>query len=243
MLTKAALGAAIEAARIKKGVTKKQLAEHFGVKPPSVQDWVNKGTIGKDRMLALLQYFSDVVGPEHWGLTNWPNPQHAIEGSTAYLARDVSHPISYAGLSSTERVPVTGTLEMANEEQMKLIRPQGNKPIGSVDSPAGAPGAYAVRIVGDWLYPTARHGACLVIEPHGQCVAGELVLVLRIDGGVDVCELVATRSDSVTLVPANGGQRVTMARANVESIHAIVAVVSASKFRPAAQPLPQLPAP
>jgi Peptidase S24-like/Helix-turn-helix len=243
MLTKAALGAAIEAARIKKGVTKQELAQQFGVKPPSVQDWVKKGSIEKDRLLALFQYFSDVVGPDHWGLAYWPNAQHASAGSSVFQAQELSHPISYAGLSSTERVPVTGTLEMADEEQMKLIRPRGGKAIGSVDAPAGAPGGYAVRVVGDWLYPTARHGACLVVEPHGQCVAGELVLVFRANGVVEVCELVAARTDSVTLVPANGGQRLTLARSEVESIHAIVAVVAASKFRPAAQPLPQLPPP
>lgn len=243
MLTKAALGAAIEAARIKKGVSKQDLAQQFGVKPPSVQDWVKKGSIEKNRLLALFEYFSDVVGPDHWGLPNWPNPQHALAGSGRYQAQEMSHPVSYAGVPSTERVPVTGTLEMADDAQMKLMKPRSGKAIGSVDAPAGAPGAYAVRVVGDWLYPTARHGACLVVEPHGQCVAGELVLVFRTSGVVEVCEFVATRTDSVTLVPANGGQRLTLASSEVESIHAIVAVVAASKFRAIAQPLPRLPAP
>ena len=68
MLTGQALGAAIEAARKKKKVTKKAMADAFGVSPPAVQDWVTRGTIDKARLQALWEYFSDVVGPEHWGL-------------------------------------------------------------------------------------------------------------------------------------------------------------------------------
>lgn len=69
MLTGKELGAAIEAARIAKGVNKKQLAEAFGVKPPSVQGWVNTGRIDKSKLMELIAYFADTVGPEHWGIT------------------------------------------------------------------------------------------------------------------------------------------------------------------------------
>lgn len=68
MYTGKQLGAAIDSARKLKGMSKKALADHFGVKPPSVQDWVNKGTIDKDKLSELWKLFSDVVGPEHWGI-------------------------------------------------------------------------------------------------------------------------------------------------------------------------------
>lgn len=68
MLTGKELGAAIEAARVMKRVTKKAMAEHFGVAPPSIQDWVNRGTIDKSRLPDLWDYFKDVVGASHWGL-------------------------------------------------------------------------------------------------------------------------------------------------------------------------------
>ena len=68
MLTGPDLGAAIEAARIAKGVSKKQLADDFLVKPPSIQGWVKNGRIDKSKLMDVITYFSDVVGPEHWGL-------------------------------------------------------------------------------------------------------------------------------------------------------------------------------
>lgn len=68
MLTGPDLGAAIEAARIAKGVSKKQLADDFSVKPPSVQGWVKNGRIDKSKLMDVIAYFSDVVGPDHWGM-------------------------------------------------------------------------------------------------------------------------------------------------------------------------------
>lgn len=68
MLTGPDLGAAIEAARIAKGVSKKKIADDFKVKPPSIQGWVKTGRIDKSKLMDVINYFADVVGPEHWGL-------------------------------------------------------------------------------------------------------------------------------------------------------------------------------
>ncbi|EXF45240.1 Cro/CI family transcriptional regulator [Pseudomonas sp. BAY1663] len=68
MLTGPELGAAIEAARIKKNVPKNALAKVFGISAPSVNGWVATGRIDKSKLIEVIRYFSDVVGPEHWGL-------------------------------------------------------------------------------------------------------------------------------------------------------------------------------
>ena len=89
MLTGKELGAAIESARRRKGVTKKALADHFHVKPPTVQDWVNRGTIDKARLPALWAYFADTVPPSHWGLARYPTeaPGLATEHDEAWPLR------------------------------------------------------------------------------------------------------------------------------------------------------------
>ena len=73
MLTGKQLGAAIAVAidrKISSGAikSKAEIARHFGIKPPSIYDWINKGSISKDKLEKLWAYFDDVVGPEHWGL-------------------------------------------------------------------------------------------------------------------------------------------------------------------------------
>lgn len=54
--------------------SKAAIARHFGMKPPSLSDWVKKGSVAKEKLPELWRYFSDVVGPEHWGLSasEWP---------------------------------------------------------------------------------------------------------------------------------------------------------------------------
>ncbi|WP_109512826.1 S24 family peptidase [Pseudomonas ovata] len=54
-----------------KGVSKKQLADDFGVKPPSIQGWVKYGRIDKAKLIELIQYFSPEVSLSHWGLSQW----------------------------------------------------------------------------------------------------------------------------------------------------------------------------
>ncbi|WP_443692035.1 hypothetical protein ACRZ5O_22665 [Pseudomonas protegens] len=69
MLTGKELGDAIESARIAKGVSKKKLADDFGVAAPSVQGWVKYGRIDKGKLFQLIEYFKDVVKPMHWGIS------------------------------------------------------------------------------------------------------------------------------------------------------------------------------
>lgn len=71
MLKGKELGAAIESARRAKNVTKVEIAKRFGVKPPSVQGWVKEGRIDKGKLMQLIEYFSDSVPLEHWGLGGW----------------------------------------------------------------------------------------------------------------------------------------------------------------------------
>ncbi|WP_045952833.1 S24 family peptidase [Achromobacter xylosoxidans] len=78
MLNGTDLGAAIKAAiekKIASGAVASQaaIARHFNVRPPSIHDWIKKGSISKDKLPELWRYFSDVVGPEHWGLKSWPD--------------------------------------------------------------------------------------------------------------------------------------------------------------------------
>lgn len=83
MLTGKELGEAIRSAMRKKGMTPSELAKAFDIKPPSVSGWFTTGRISKANFERLRVMFSDVVGPEHWGLTN-PQINHVAESGTTY---------------------------------------------------------------------------------------------------------------------------------------------------------------
>lgn len=79
MLTGSELGKAIAAAiQMKKDcgaiTSQKEVADHFGIKPPSLVAWIKRGTVSKGKLPELWRYFSDVAGPAHWGMTEseWP---------------------------------------------------------------------------------------------------------------------------------------------------------------------------
>lgn len=98
MLTGPELGAAIEAARIAKGVSKKKLADDFAVKPPSVQGWVKNGRIDKSKLMDVIAYFADVVGPDHWGLRPGFSYENLPDDSAvmAITANHAQQPVSSA---------------------------------------------------------------------------------------------------------------------------------------------------
>lgn len=86
MLHGIALGQALKLAIQKKGVSDADVARAFGVKPPSVNDWKSFGRVHKKHTQKLVEYFSDVVGPEHWGLeihatTSPLIPQYNVAGA------------------------------------------------------------------------------------------------------------------------------------------------------------------
>lgn len=62
------LGQALAEAIEKKGVKKAEVARFFGIKQPSLSDWIKSGRIGKQHIDKLIEYFSDVVEPSHFGI-------------------------------------------------------------------------------------------------------------------------------------------------------------------------------
>ncbi|MCA3000285.1 MAG: helix-turn-helix transcriptional regulator [Rhodocyclaceae bacterium] len=69
MLTGKDLGDALQEAMRRKGVSQAVVARYFGVKAPSVSDWIKFGRIDKRHLERLFDFFSDVCDMAFWGLT------------------------------------------------------------------------------------------------------------------------------------------------------------------------------
>lgn len=83
----AALAAAIRGALRLKQKTQRQFAADMGVAAPTVSIWMSRGVIGRTKLSAVMVYFADVVGPDHWGpayrsaaiaLTQLPERERAL---------------------------------------------------------------------------------------------------------------------------------------------------------------------
>lgn len=126
MLTGKELGAAIAAAidlKIASGAisSKVEVARAFGVRPPSIHDWINKGTISKNKLPLLWDYFSDVVGPSHWGITQ-KTVQHAAALTVTSPARvDDPTPNGYVRLQHLSPKPSMGMGALI-DEPVRVVR-------------------------------------------------------------------------------------------------------------------------
>lgn len=87
MLKGEELGRAIESALKMSGMSQRDLAAHFGVKPPSVTGWIKTGRVSKDKLPKLFVIFQPWVGPEHWGLTE---TEYSLMGAAGPVSRSGS---------------------------------------------------------------------------------------------------------------------------------------------------------
>jgi hypothetical protein len=132
MLTGPELGAAIEAARIAKGVSKKQLADDFEVKPPSVQGWVKNGRIDKSKLMDVIAYFSDVVGPDHWGMRpGFTYSETSLENRKLILGGAENAPASSA--ADKVRQMLEGKALDDDRLQKILAIAEGDEPEGNIE--------------------------------------------------------------------------------------------------------------
>lgn len=91
MHTGKTLASALASAIELKGVRQEDVAAAFGVKQPSVSDWLKHGRMHKKHLTRLVEYFGDVVGPEHWGMPSSWRPTSAPLDESSPLAAGIAY--------------------------------------------------------------------------------------------------------------------------------------------------------
>lgn len=140
MLSGKDLGRAIEQAIKKKlssgtAKTKAEIARHFNIKPPSIHDWINRGSISKEKLPELWNYFSDVVGPEHWGLKDFPH-QSATQDNPRDLAEHDRVANLYIQASPERKAVVDYLLSSSYGEQPTWVDSDVRAYVTTLDSKA-----------------------------------------------------------------------------------------------------------
>lgn len=167
MLTGKELGAAIGEAITKKGVSKVKVAQHFGVKGPSVHGWIDTGTISKDKLPALWEYFSDVVGPEHWGLNTFPGG----------IAKPAANHGNTSPAEIKGRVPLISWTTAGNwGEIVDNFQPGDADEWISTTANIG-PYSFALKIDGNSMEPKIPNGSTVIVDPDGDAKHRSIVIV------------------------------------------------------------------
>lgn len=92
-------------------------------------------------------------------------------------------------------------------------------------------GSIAIRVRGDSMLPSIKDGWFVIIEPSGQPVVDEYVLLKFKDGKKMVKNLLQIKSDCYVVESVNGGERITAMMEDLDDILAISAVVPPSKHK------------
>lgn len=177
MLNKRELGHAIETAierKIESGAIQSisDVARHFGVKAPSVHGWIKTGAISKDKLPELWRYFADVVGPEHWGLAEWPAALPEAPGSeSARIDANVSPAAPPRG-----RIPVISEVQAGHfTEVVDNYHPGDADEWLEVSCPVNRH-TFALIVTGDSMEPEFPSGVRVVVEPDLQWENGDYVV-------------------------------------------------------------------
>lgn len=179
MYTGEKLGEAIKTAMKLKDVTQSEVADKFGVRQPSVAGWIKSGRIGKKHIDDLIEYFSDVVPPSHFGIENMvmssePLPYRTDEGNYTLNPRNTE------GKMLIEQLDITGAQgegAPALYDYPDLLNiigfsyEQGYKLFGRRD----ANKIKLVSTVGDSMSPTIPSGATIFLDISEQRFMGDAI--------------------------------------------------------------------
>jgi len=177
MLTGKLLGQAIDSARKRKGVSKAQLARDFGVKAPSVQSWIERGTISKDKLMELTRYFNDVAGPEHWGepalsnVVRMPAAKHKTDQHSITISRfDIGASMGKGKLAPEGYVDAVQRITVSKEYLTRAVSYSASSNLAMITG------------FGDSMVGTYSDGDLLLVDRGVTAIKLDAVYVLLYQG-------------------------------------------------------------
>ncbi len=179
MYTGEKLGEAIKTAMKLKDVTQSEVADKFGVRQPSVAGWIKSGRIGKKHIDDLIEYFSDVVPPSHFGIENMvvantPLPYRTDEGQYILNPKNTKDKVLIEQLDITGAQGDGAPSIYDYPDLLNIIGfscEQGYKLFGRRDTNK----IKLVSTVGDSMSPTIPSGATIFLDISEQRFMGDAI--------------------------------------------------------------------
>ena len=179
MYTGEKLGEAIKTAMKLKDVTQSEVADKFGVRQPSVSGWIKSGRVGKKHIDDLIEYFSDVVPPSHFGIENMvvantPLPYRTDEGQYILNPKNTKDKVLIEQLDITGAQGDGAPSIYDYPDLLNIIGfsyEQGYKLFGRRDTNK----IKLVSTVGDSMSPTIPSGATIFLDISEQRFMGDAI--------------------------------------------------------------------
>ena len=128
-------------------------------------------------------------------------------------------------------VPVRGSAQMGDDGFWLELDYMGDGGDGYLEVTGASEKAYAIRPVGDSMYPALRSGWYMVFEPNLEPCAGEYVHVVLKDGRNMIKEYVSCQHGILTLISVNGNRRLSFRCDEVEVLNPFIGIQPPSRLR------------
>lgn len=216
-------------------MTRAQLARACGVSQGAVTQWLDGTTKNLKSEVALAM--EAATNYRALWITSGKGPKRVWRGvepdSPDVTDVEPKNVIPLALPSARlRRIPVVGTARMGEQGFYEELSAAPGAGDGYIEITTADPNAFVLRVRGTSMAPAIRDGWYVIVEPNATPAPGEYVLVKLRDGQKMVKELLIQRPGSIEIMSVNGGERRTIYPEELESMLAVVAVVSPSKWQP-----------
>ncbi len=172
------------------------------------------------------------------GITN--KGKNAVIGNS--LARDMERSLNlpdgwldvldYPARKKSSRrfVPVVGSAQMGSEGYWQDEKGIKLGEYGYLEVYRVKTKAYAIRALGESMFPAIRSGWYVVFDPDKNLCSGEFVHVKLKDGRNFIKEFVSLQNGLVNLISVNGGERVSFETEEIDTLTACVEIQPPSRL-------------
>lgn len=184
-----------------------------------------------------------MVGVSKAAISKWENGMELSFNNAAALARSVGVSLDELKYGTSElrepstsyqtsRIPIVGTTQAGpDKEWFDLGFPAGWSD-EYIDFPAKSPNVYALKVAGNSMAPRILEGEAVIVNPNGQPMFGEEVVVKCSSGEVMVKVLVNIQNNQVILDSHNAGfDRIVRSQNDIVFIHPVISVARMSSIR------------
>lgn len=202
------LGQAISEAIKRKNVSQKEVADHFGVKQPSVSGWIKNGRIDKKHLDKLIDYFSDVVTPSHFGIETF-KVLKSNEESSIRFPRLNAEATCGAGTINDHYIEVVDYVTVAAAWAREKLGGNLNK-------------IQVITARGDSMEPTIEDGDVMFVDTAIEAFEGDGLYLLWYIDGLKAKRLQSTVGGGLMIISDNNSYRTETVRGeDLNAVHII----------------------
>lgn len=201
-------GARIRAAREKKNMTLRKLAQLIGVSPQAVAKW-ELGEVEQIKTGTFIKLCQELsVDPKHLIDPSGKNYLKGIEEFSDAMPMMVSEPNTRPYLKPFRYVPLISWVAAGNWDEIEDNHEPGNGDDWIPTSKKVSPNGFALRVKGDSMVnpkppPTYPDGSTIVVDPHKIAKPGDRVVVKLLDTEEATFKQLVEDAGKTFLMPLN----------------------------------------